>query len=739
MVAAQEDDEVEDELSRAQRKLRKLKANISSQSKKNFVLERDVRYLDSRIALLIQNRMALDEQNEIANHLDEEYEGSAGSYPDDRKIQQYGNLFCLLQAEPRHIANLTRLVTLGEIDLLLQIVMFTIYGNQYESREENLLLTMFQAVLSTQFENSSEYTNLLRANTPVSRMMTTYTRRGPGQQYLKLVLSDRINSLIEHEDLNLEINPLKVYEHMVEEMTKQTGSEPPDMPRAVAPETISTNQDVISIMTPRYVMLMEIANAFLTTIIDNLANIPYGIRWICKQIKHLTKRKFPEANDQTICSLIGAFFFLRFINPAIVTPSGYMLVEGTPGEFPRRTLTLIAKLLQNLVNKPTHNKEPYIAPLQPFIDDNTKRISKFLHDICEVADFYETLEMDQYIALSKKDLQLEITLNEVSSMHALLEKHLSTLAPDPKSHLRILVREVGQALPQVLRSENKTIELPLFSRWETPINDITDNLDITKQDIMFMETKSMFIQILRTLPPDSPVAKLPLNLAQIAHSAATVKDPAMVRKGLKALEMLRELSEQNLVDSRDRYNPLTEEVEQELVHLGSIRDKVVLETKSLHSVYKTICDHNEYLKGQIDTYRAYLLNVRGQSSVTKHSEANRGIGVVAISGKQKKAGKLLLGPYRYTHAELEQRGIIAESNVPEDRRLNIYFNISSPIPGTFVISLHYKGRDRGLLELDLKLDDLLEMQQNSVHLLDLEYVHFSVPKTLKMLNTQFQR
>lgn len=618
--------------------------------------------------------------------------------------------------------------------------MFTIYGNQYESREENLLLTMFQAVLSTQFDNSTEFTNLLRANTPVSRMMTTYTRRGPGQQYLKLVLSDKINALIEHEELNLEINPLKVYEHMVDDMTLQTGREPSNMPRSVAPETVSTNQDVISIMTPRYVMLMDIADAFLTIIIDNLANIPYGIRWICKQIKHLTKRKFPEATDQTICSLIGAFFFLRFINPAIVTPAGYMLVEGAPGENPRRTLTLIAKLLQNLVNKPTHNKEPYITPLQPFIDDNTARINRFLNDICEVADFYETLEMDQYIALSKKDLQLEITLNEVSSMHSLLEKHLSTLAPDPKSHLRILVREVGQAPAQVLRSENKTIELPLFSRWETPIADITESLDITKQDILFMETKSIFVQILRSVAQDSPHYKLPLNLAQVAHNAATIKDPAVVRRGLKALDMLRELADQGLVDPHDRYNPLTEEVEQELAHLGSIREKVILETKSLHSVYKTICDHNEYLRGQLDTYRAYLLNVRGQSSMVKGSEAtNRGIGVVAISGKQKKAGKLLLGPYRYTHAELEQRGIIAESNVPEDRRLNIFFNISSPIPGTFVISLHYKGRNRGLLELDLKLDDLLEMQQNNVHLLDLEYVHFSVPKTLKMLNTQFQR
>ena len=45
----------------AQKIQRDFKAKISSQSKKNFVLEKDVRYLDSRIALLIQNRMALEE------------------------------------------------------------------------------------------------------------------------------------------------------------------------------------------------------------------------------------------------------------------------------------------------------------------------------------------------------------------------------------------------------------------------------------------------------------------------------------------------------------------------------------------------------------------------------------------------------------------------------------------------------------------------------------------------------
>lgn len=150
------------------------------------------------------------QQREVERTL-EEVDPTEGHYPDDRKLQQYSNLFFLLQSEPRHIAALCRLVSLSEIDTLLQTVMFTLYGNQYESREEHLLLTMFQSVLSAQFETATEFGSLLRANTPVSRMMTTYTRRGPGQSYLKSVLAERINSLIEHKDLNLEINPVKVF------------------------------------------------------------------------------------------------------------------------------------------------------------------------------------------------------------------------------------------------------------------------------------------------------------------------------------------------------------------------------------------------------------------------------------------------------------------------------------------------------------------------------------------------
>lgn len=93
---------------------------------------------------LFISRLTHRQRNEVADHLDESDELTEGAFPNDDKTQKYGNLLFLLQSEPKHIAHLCRLVTLAEIDQLLQTVMFTIYGNQYESREEHLLLTMFQ-------------------------------------------------------------------------------------------------------------------------------------------------------------------------------------------------------------------------------------------------------------------------------------------------------------------------------------------------------------------------------------------------------------------------------------------------------------------------------------------------------------------------------------------------------------------------------------------------------------------
>jgi len=160
--------------------------------------------------------------------------------------------------------------------------------------------------------------------------------------------------------------------------------------------------------------------------------------------------------------------------------------------------------------------------------------------------------------------------------------------------------------------------------------------------------------------------------------------------------------------------------------LEKLKQKVQQELEALEGVYQLIKEHNDYLKSQLETYRAYLQNVRMQANGMMASSSNH------PSPKDSR-------PVKFTHAELERDGVIIESEVPENRRNNIYFMFTSPSPGTFIIALHYKGREKAILELDLKLDDLLEKQMINDQTLDLEYVQLNVNKTLHLLNKTFSK
>jgi hypothetical protein len=89
----------------------------------------------------------------------------------------------------------------------------------------------------------------------------------------------------------------QVYEQMISQIEEETGSLPENLPRGVAPEVAATNSDVQAIIAPRLTMLMEIANSFLVTIIDSLDDVPYGIRWICKQIRSLTRVRISTSSS----------------------------------------------------------------------------------------------------------------------------------------------------------------------------------------------------------------------------------------------------------------------------------------------------------------------------------------------------------------------------------------------------------------------------------------------------------
>ena len=69
-------------------------------------------------------------------------------------------------------------------------------------------------------------------------------------------------------------------------------------------------------------ILQEFVLVILKRLKEVINEVPFGIRWLCKATQSLVHEKFPEAEIETINAFVGGFFFLRYVNPVIVTPHG---------------------------------------------------------------------------------------------------------------------------------------------------------------------------------------------------------------------------------------------------------------------------------------------------------------------------------------------------------------------------------------------------------------------------------
>lgn len=253
--------------------------------------------------------------------------------------EKYDELLELLTHDTALAAAMSAYCPVQEVDELTMSLL-----SIYEARGRTFEL--MEALVRQEIEDTETESELLRRTCVATKILSVYAR-WKGQDYIKQTLQKVIKRLlITSKDLDLEMDPVRVSSN--EELQKNTHQ------------------------------LCIVAQVFIDDICASSKHIPASFRKICSIISEAVVARFPEAKY----TAVGAFIFLRFFCPAIVTPDAEGLTEEPPTKEMRRGLLLIAKIIQNLANNVLFgSKENYMFPLNDFLTKHIYRITTFLREI----------------------------------------------------------------------------------------------------------------------------------------------------------------------------------------------------------------------------------------------------------------------------------------------------------------------------------------------------------------------
>ncbi|KAI8822018.1 uncharacterized protein EV422DRAFT_566445 [Fimicolochytrium jonesii] len=130
--------------------------------------------------------------------------------------------------------------------------------------------------------------------------------------------------------------------------------------------------------------LLNHVTIFWEAIHNSAIKCPAELVDIFHDMMYSAETRFPKTNVKY--SAVSGFIFLRFFCPAILSPKLFgITADHPPDPAIARTLTLIAKILQNLANlSEFEGKEPHMAPCNSWI---TTRLDGMKHYIEHISGF----------------------------------------------------------------------------------------------------------------------------------------------------------------------------------------------------------------------------------------------------------------------------------------------------------------------------------------------------------------
>lgn len=493
----------------------RLRKTVVQQVRQNEMLEQYIDQLDIKIALLVKNKITLDEvvrhQSNFGGHTSNllansgmasanQFDLKALNKGSRKKLESYQQLFFALQTQPQYLARLFKRVreqNTAEKELKrIEHLMMGLFGYAQKRREEYYLLKLIGRSIREEVEGCHTLQDYLRGNFFWTKLVHNYTRSPRDRKFLRDLLGPLIrDNIIEDPALDLESDPMQIYRAAINNEELRTGrpsTRPLDIPRELAIKDPETKEVFIDHLRD----LREICDQYLLALEDLIPRVPYGLRYVCRQTFESLCQHFQREHHQILLQIVGNWIWRFYLQPALLAPENVGVTEKQLGPLQKRNLAEVAKVLGQIATGRRFGGENiYLQPLNAFVAESIERFGHIIETLIAVPDAESTFDIDEFNDLyAKNKPTLYIKMTDIFAIHNLIATELPFLCPNRDDTLREIVADLGS----VKNNESEMVfmgssDIQMFL---TPkLHDVEDPDAEVKA--LFMETKRCILYIIR--------------------------------------------------------------------------------------------------------------------------------------------------------------------------------------------------------------------------------------------------